>query len=165
MKNKKGLTLVEVLIALSLVTMVMTVSVMIALMGLNTFRIDVSQSDVQFEVRRTTAKITEELRNALIISTNANDIIDSYDSPKPTVDEVLRIDLSKEINDVDKFECTYSLTDNIFEIYIKADKDTTSFDLTTKIMLNNPLESSNLSPNEDIIYYKLPEESDFESTF
>lgn len=149
LKNKNGLTLVELLVALSLVSVVLVVSTMIALMGLNTFKMDVNQSDVQYEVRRTSAKITDKLRNAIEISAIN------------TLDE--EIDLDIELNNVESYECEYTVSDDILTLSLKAEKEGTEFELKTDILLNNKPIGISDATSVMSIYYELPSYTEFES--
>ncbi len=122
---------------------------MIALMGLNTFKIDVNQSDVQYEVRRTSAKITDELRNAIEISAIN------------TLDE--EIDLDIELNNVKSYECEYTVSDDILTLSLKAEKEGAEFELKTNILLNNKPIGISDATSVMSIYYELPSYTEFES--
>jgi prepilin-type N-terminal cleavage/methylation domain-containing protein len=157
LKNNNGLTLVELLVALSLVSIVLAVALMISLMGLRTFRMDINQSDVQHEVRRTSAKINEVLRNAIAIETS-------------TSTSGADINVESELNNLDS-TCTITVVDNILTLHIWAKKDsitnnTVSYELTTDILLNNHEIINITCPSIDVkgIYYELPGEDDFKPT-
>lgn len=155
-KNTKGLTLVELLISLAIVGMVISVTVMMSLMGLRAFSMSMAQSDIQYEVRRASAYITEELRNATIISTTDS-----------SLDDIVIDDI---IDGNDSLSSNIEIDDNVLTLYIKADKVgsgtniNTSYDLTTEILLNNY--STTLSQIDvTTIYYSSPVDADFEPSW
>jgi hypothetical protein len=166
-KNNIGLTLVELLISLSLVSMVVVVSTMMALMGLKSFNRGIVQSDVQYEVRRTSAKITEELRNATMISLDENSI-------KALVTTYSTINMDEEmnmlnLNDQDYYTLKFDAKDNTVNINLFAVKYgvtniSTKYEMTTDIQLNNlDLDESTITSDDVIeIHYTLPLESDFD---
>jgi prepilin-type N-terminal cleavage/methylation domain-containing protein len=158
-KNNNGLSLVELLVALSLVSMVILVVMSMSLFGLRSFDKGINQSDVQFEVRRASAKITEELRNAIAIetSTSTSSYLTEY------------IDIESELGYLDS-TCTVTVSDNILTLYLRAEKedvtkDNISYELTTDILLNNyPINITCPSIDVTIINYNLPDEDNFTTT-
>ncbi|SHI69402.1 prepilin-type N-terminal cleavage/methylation domain-containing protein [Dethiosulfatibacter aminovorans DSM 17477] len=155
-KNTKGLTLVELLISLSIVAMVISVTVMMSLIGLRSFSMSMAQSDIQYEVRRASAYITEELRNSTKISTTDSGL-----------DDIVIDDL---IDGNDSLSSNIKIDNNVLTLYIKADKVgvgtniNTSYDLTTEILLNNY--STTMSPIDvTTIYYSSPDDTDFEPSW
>jgi type II secretory pathway pseudopilin PulG len=145
LKNNNGITLVELLVAISLIGIVLGGSVMIALMGLNTFKLDINQSDVQYEVRRASAEINEKLRNATNISSN---VITTSIPP---------ILLANELKTVDAYDCHYTVNENVLQLDLYAKKGNTEFELSTDILLNNSPLGLIDAYDVDLIYYTLPD--------
>lgn len=158
-KNNKGLTLIELLVALSLVSMVILVVMSMSLLSLKSFDRGLNQTDVQYEVRRASAKITEELRNAIAIETST--------STSSSLSEY--IDIESELDYLDS-TCTVTVSDNILTLFLRAEKEqvasgTVSYELTTDILLNNnPVNITCPSIDVTVINYELPDEDDFATT-
>jgi prepilin-type N-terminal cleavage/methylation domain-containing protein len=153
-KNNKGLSLVELLVALSLVSMVILVVMSMSLLGLRSFDKGINQTDVQYEVRRASAKISETLRNAIAIDTSTSS---SITGPMIIADELNNLDST----------CTVTVANNVLTLYLRAEKkdvtnDTVSYELSTDILLNNyPFNITSPSINVTEIHYILPDVADF----
>lgn len=149
--NNTGITLVEVLIALSILATVIGVVFSMGMIGLKSFGHGIQQVDIQYEVRRASNAMVDELRNAKNIS------ISPFSGCK-VIDKNIYIDNSYTST------MKYSVNLNILTLYVEAVDGDKSFDLTTKVLLNN--HTDNISDNSSgYLYYELPEAIDFTATF
>ncbi len=66
--SRKGLSVIELVVALSLLGIVLAVGYSYFFFGVNTFRIGETQSNLQRDIRLTSDFLTREVRNAVAIS-------------------------------------------------------------------------------------------------
>jgi len=70
--NKKGLTLIEVLLAIVIAALVFGVAFSLQVFGLRSFGIGTTQAELQQQARLVDEVLRSELRNAVYLSTNNN---------------------------------------------------------------------------------------------
>jgi hypothetical protein len=161
LRNNKGLTLVELLLALSLVGMVVTVIFGIFMIGIRAYGRGNTQTDIQYEVRRVTSNIVDELRHANGISTTTGS--NTIDINNSNTKFYISDDYSKEME--------YSLVSdkNILTVTLSAEQGALSYQQTTDIFLENEKTNDSTvaipSTTSDIIYYNSPEPSNYDTEF
>jgi uncharacterized repeat protein (TIGR02543 family) len=149
--HDKGVTLIELLITLSLVSMVGLMIFSMLSFGMNSYGMGIEQSDVQNEVRRASNQIVDNLRN----------MTDYRTTPQTGY---LYIDINEMIAADYNPSISFEISGHTLTLYVSADRNGKSFDLTSTISLNNF--SGSLSTYQNVrLYYKLPEDSAYTSTF
>lgn len=145
-KNNKGLTLVELLIALSLASLVVTVLFSFFMVGMRAYGNGNIQSDLQYEVRRSTNKIIDEIRHARnISSTSGSNLIN--------IGNLINSDYSNYMK--------YSITDNILTITVQASKNSLSYELETEVLLDNNTSGDIAENSSGKIYFESPVPGNF----
>lgn len=122
--NNNGVTLVELMIALSLVSLTIVLIYNFFFTGLNAYRMVNDQTDVQFRVRRVANEIADDLRNAedLSATTSGNNSISIENYFENTYDDSY---------------ITLSLSGSTLSIEVYAEKNNRSYSVNEDIMLNN----------------------------
>ena len=143
-KNNNGLTLVELLIALSLVGLVVTVVFSFFMVGMRAYGKGNIQADMQYEVRRASNKISDEIRHAKSISLSSG-------SNSLTISDLIDSNYSPTLE--------FSINENIMKITVQASEDTLSYELETEILLDN--NSSGDITGSTTIYYESPTSNNF----
>lgn len=163
LNNKKGLTLVELIIAVIFLTIVMGVASSMFFSGNSMFKKGVDQYDLQSSIRLTSDFIVNKVRNVSEISLVAPASPQTYDQIyldakcivyKPAGGAVVnKTDaIINSTSDV-SFSLVPSGSKYMLIIKIKGSKGTNTYDINTKIFLNN-VQTATANNNKTIIYFK-----------
>lgn len=137
LKSKKGLSLLEMIITISIVGLVVVGAFSAFMFGFRSYARNNKQNDLQSEVARAANELTDSIRYATKISNSTGENI---------------YIVSHEIN-AENTELTYSVSGGSLEFTIYAEKEDISYEITRKVYLVNFDEgSSDLTGTEEISY-------------
>lgn len=150
--QESGLTLVEVLVTLGILTMVLSVAFSMFLFNHRTYSRGEAQSQVQFDVRMASDFITTELRNVNEVSLNGGDLT----SPQSINLSTLNNRYSR-VTEVE-FELLREGNRNFIQYKITGESPDTSnpYQMESKVLLNNVKSASpQVSEDDpyDAVYY------------
>ncbi|KJS14201.1 MAG: hypothetical protein VR67_01665 [Peptococcaceae bacterium BRH_c8a] len=167
-KNSKGVTLVELIIALAILNIVLAAAYNFFSFGNNSFIIGSNQSNVQRDIRTVSFFITKEVRNATEFV-----LLDTPDTPFESEYEYIWIDGAtiKHIEsglETNKAICSILGDDsyftleqlsngkNIINFIIKGQEGNQTNELNSGILLNNLNNLSEITDPKKVIRYKGP---------
>ena len=164
LKQKRAMTLVEVIITLALLSIVMTIVFSLNLFGLKVFGKGTSLSDLQFDVRMSSDFIFSEIRNAsdILLETPASPneynkiFVDSnriaYQPAGGTI-----IYKTDNIIQNSSTDLLFSIVDNsssyMLEFTIIGATNVEDYSLSTNVLLNN-IKFASPESNKPVLYYK-----------
>ena len=137
-ENKKGITLVELLIAIALLSIVLAAAFNLFFFNNRLFVRGTSLSQVQFDVRMASQHVTKELRNSSEISTTNSSLTNTIDLSTLTDKYPLIKDVSFEIDKrADSFVVLYTIQGS-------DANDQNPYQLDTEVLLNNSRSMTNV---------------------
>lgn len=164
-KNIKGFTLIELIIALAIFSVVVFMAFSILVFGNKSFSNGTDRSDVQFDFRMTSSFITDELRNATevqILSTMPATPTTGYNYIYISGKKIISVKNGTSTNKTDAVVDTpvnslFKITklannNNILEFNLMNTKNNVSID--SKVYFNNI--NGVADATGDVIRYKLP---------
>jgi len=143
-RDQNGFSIVELIVALSVLLIVLALGYQFYFFGNRTFTVGENQSNIQRDIRLTADLITKEIRNAKIVELVGASASDGYEyiylqdkDIKHRLNENISNITNENINNL-----TFSLEqssegNNVIEFTIEGEEDGQSFDVTTKVHLNN----------------------------
>lgn len=163
LRNQKGLTLAELIVAVIFLTVVLTVASSMFYSGNIIFKKGVDQYDLQSSVRLTSDFIVDELRNVSTISLIAPASPQTYNQIylnsncivyKPAGGTAVNktdaiINTASDLS----FSLVQSGSKYMLTIAIKGTKGSNTYDINTKVLLNN-VQTATAIINQNTIYFK-----------
>lgn len=148
LKNEKGLTLVELLVSLAILSIVLALAYSLFFHNFQVFDRGEAQSEIQYEVRMVSDYITRELRNAKKVSLTNTDIdydnkldLDGFQERYSTINE---LDFSLE-----NLNGRYYIN---YRILGKSSRRNNEYEIESRVLLNNIREATEGVGNE--VYYE-----------
>jgi len=163
LKNQKGMTLVELVLAMAILLIVLAVAATLLLLGKRVFNKGLNQYDLQSSVRLASDFIVDEVRNASEITLNTPGSPDTYNQiylsnkklmykPAGGTAQSKSPAMFENTGDL-SFSIIQSGTSFMLQLTINASEKDDSYSATTKVLLNN-IKSASLSANKTTIYFK-----------
>jgi len=168
--NKKGLTLVEILLAIIIAGLVFGVAFSLQVFGLRSFGIGTTQAELQQQARLVDEVLRSELRNAVYLSTNNNSAARELYFENGTINFGINGQRSLNVGVLEEIEINQGNNgdDEILFFTIRVN----GYEFNNKILLNNynyveenEIEIGGLvmnGSNNVKIFYSLPSDNNSE---
>lgn len=165
--NRKGVTLIELLIVLALLSIIITLITSFYIFGARTFSFGQNQHDIQYEIRMASSFITNEIRNStsFVLVETAAEGGDGFNyiflkESKIIHRNELGVDTNKTSANISGMIVKLIKLDNknnLVDLEINATKKTQNYSIETQIFLNNIKNLTAIDDvNKQIIKYKKP---------
>jgi len=133
-KDKKGLTLIEVLLVILIAGLVFGVALSLQVFGLRSFSIGTNQAELQQQARLVDEVLRSELRNAVYLSTNNNNTARELYFENGTINFGLDGQRSLNVEVLEEIEFNQGNNgDDILIFTIKVN----GYEFKNKVLLNN----------------------------
>lgn len=163
LNNQKGLTLAELMVAVIFLTLVLSVSFSMFYTGNTVYKKGVDQYSLHADIRLASDFIVNATRNVSAVSLTAPASPNTYDKIYVSGKRIVYQPAGGvPVNKTDAIisnssDLSFSLVASggkyMLLIGIKGTKDASTFDVDTKILLNN-VQSANTGSNYNVIYFK-----------